>query len=170
MDDLVAIARIVKPRGIKGELVAEILTDFPERFDDLETVTVVMPDASRRELTIENHWFQSGRIVFKFAGFDLIETSETLRGAEICIDETDAVELDESEYYDWQLAGCTVETVDGNELGAVAELMRPGGTELLVVKGGAKEYLIPFVEAICVEVDIDRKKIVVDPPEGLLEF
>ncbi len=170
MDDLVAIARIVKPRGIKGEVMADILTDFPERFDDLETVTAVMPDASLRELTIEDHWFQSGRIVLKFEGIDSIELGETLRGAEICVDEADAVELDESEYFDWQLAECVVETIDGMPLGKVAEVMRTGGTEILVVKGGSKEYLIPFAETICVEVDIDNKKIVVDPPAGLLDF
>lgn len=170
MDDLVAIARIVKPRGIKGEVMADILTDFPERFDDLETVTAVMPDASLRELTIEDHWFQSGRIVLKFEGIDSIELGETLRGAEICVDEAEAVELDESEYFDWQLAECVVETIDGMPLGKVAEVMRTGGTEILVVKGGSKEYLIPFAETICVEVDIDNKKIVVDPPAGLLDF
>ncbi|MGE3467088.1 MAG: ribosome maturation factor RimM [Pyrinomonadaceae bacterium] len=170
MKELVAVARIVKPRGIKGELIADILTDFPERFDDLRSVTAVMPDARRRELTIEDHWFQSGRIILKFETFDSIDQSEQLRGAEVCVDEADAVELDESEYYDWQLVGCAVETVEGESLGEVAELMRPGGTELLVVKGQAKDYLIPFAEAICVEVDIDNQTIKVDPPEGLLEF
>ena len=170
MKELVAIARIVKPRGIRGELAAEILTDFPERFDDLESVTAVMPDASRRKLTIEDHWFQSGRIVLKFEGIDSIELGETLRGAEICVDEADAVELDESEYFDWQLAECMVETVDGNSLGKVTEVMRTGGTEILVVKGEAKEYLIPFAESICVDVDIEKRLIKVDPPEGLLEF
>ena len=168
--ELIAIARIVKPRGIKGEVVAEILTDFPERFDDLETVTAVMPDSSRRELTIDDHWFQSGRMVLKFEGIDSIEMGETLRGAEICVDEADAVELDESEYFDWQLAECSVETINGTLLGKVAEVMRTGGTEILVVKGGSKEYLIPFAESICVEVDIENRLIKVDPPEGLLDF
>lgn len=168
--DLVAIAIIVRTRGLKGEVVADLLTDFPERFDGLTTVTAVMPDSGRRELTIEDHWFQSGRIVLKFSGIDTIEQGETLRGVEICVDEADAVELDESEYFDWQLAECTVETIDGTPLGQVIEVMRTGGTELLVVRGETKEYLIPFAEAICVEVDIDSKKIVVDPPEGLLDF
>lgn len=170
MEDLVAIANIVRTRGLKGEVVADILTDFPERFDGLEMVTAVMADASRRELTIEKHWFQSGRIVLKFAGFDSIEQGETLRGAEICIDEADAVELEESEYFDWQLTGCSVETIEGTPLGKVSEVMRTGGTELLVVKAETKEYLIPFAETICVEVDIENKRIKVDPPEGLLEF
>lgn len=167
--ELVAVAKIAKPRGIKGEVIADLLTDFPERFDGLERVTAVMPDASRQELTIERHWFQSGRIVLKFVGIDSIEDAETLRNAEICVPESDAVELEEGEFYDWELAGCSVETVDGEPIGTVRELMRTGGTELLVVDG-AKEFLIPFAEAICVEVDIENKLIKVDPPEGLLEF
>ena len=168
--ELVAVARVAKPRGLKGEVMADILTDFPERFDSLETVTAVMPDASRTELTIEDHWFQSGRIVLKFAGVDSIETAGNLRNAEICVGEDEAVELEHGEYFDWDLVGCSVETVNGEPLGTISELMRPGGTELLVVKGGQKDYLIPFAEAICVEVDIDNKLIKIDPPDGLLEF
>lgn len=169
MSDLVAVARIAKPRGLKGELVADILTDFPERFDGLKTVIAVMPDESRRELTLENHWFQSGRMVLKFAGINSIEDGETLRNAEICVPESDAVQLDEGEYFDWQLAGCRVVTVGGDEIGKVRELMRTGATEILVVDG-EKEYLIPFAEAICTEVDIENGVILIDPPEGLLEF
>lgn len=169
LTDLVAVARVAKPRGIKGEVVADLLTDFPERFAALEIVTAVMPNAQRRELTIEKHWLQSRRIVLKFAGIDSIDAAETLRNAEICVSEDDAVELEEGEFYDWELAGCSVETVDGEQLGTVRELMRTGGTELLVVDG-AKEFLIPFAEAICVEVDIDNKVIRIDPPDGLLDF
>ncbi|MBK9214849.1 MAG: 16S rRNA processing protein RimM [Chloracidobacterium sp.] len=167
--ELVAVARIAKPRGIKGEAIADLLTDFPERFDGLETVTAVMPDESRRELTIERHWFQSGRIVLKFVGVDSIDEAETLRNAEICVSEDEAVDLEEGEFYDWELAGCSVETVAGDQIGTVRELMRTGGTELLVVDG-TKEFLIPFAEAICIEVDVEKKKIVIDPPDGLLEF
>lgn len=169
MDDLVAIARIVKPRALKGEVVAEILTDFPERFDGLDNITALMPDARRRKLTIEDYWFQSGRVVLKFSGVDSVQEAEALRGAEICVLEDETVELDDDEFYDWQLVGCTVETTEGQRIGRVRELMRTGGTELLVVDG-AKEFLIPFAGAICVGVDIDSKLIRIDPPEGLLDF
>lgn len=170
MDELVAVAKITKTRGLKGEVVCDILTDFPERFDDLDDVIAVMPDGTRRELKIERYFFQNGRVVLGFAGFDSIELGETLRGAEICVSETDAVELEDDEFFEWQLAGCSVETIDGMPIGDVVELMRTGGTELLVVKGETKEYLIPFAEAICVEVDVENKLIRVDPPDGLLEF
>jgi len=169
VDELVAVARVVKPRGIKGEVACEMLTDFPERFEGLESVTAVLPDGGKRELTIEEHWFQQDRLVLKFTGVDSIEDAETLRNAEICVSESNVVELAAGEFFDWQLEGCRVETIDGQSLGKVTELMRTGGTEILVVKGD-KEYLIPFAESICVEVDIDNKRIVIDPPEGLLDF
>ena len=168
MDELVAIARITRPRGIRGELVAEVLTDFPERFDGLEKVTAVLGDG-RRDLKIEKAWFQNERIVLKFSGVNSIEAAEELRNAEICVPESDAVELEDGEFFDWQLEGCEAVTIDGETLGTVKELMRTGGTEILVVKGD-REYLIPFAESICTKVDVENKRIVVDPPEGLLEF
>ncbi len=170
MDELVAIANIVRTRGLKGEVVAEILTDFPERFELLDKVTAVRETGERLELKIENFWFQNGRVILKFANYDSIESGETLRNVEICVPESEAVDLETDEYFDWQLAGCNVETIEGLQIGEVRELMRTGGTELLVVAGKTKEYLIPFAEAICVEVDIGNKLIKIDPPEGLLEF
>jgi len=168
-EDLVAVARVIKPRGIKGEVACEMLTDFPERFEGLENVTAVLPDGSKRELKIEGHWLQQGRLVLKFVGVDSINDAETLRRADICVDETATVELETDEFFDWQLEGCQVETTDGQAIGKITDLMRTGGTELLVIKG-EKEYLVPFAEAICVEVDIAKKRIVIDPPEGLLDF
>lgn len=170
MEDLVAIAKIVRCRGLRGELVADVLTDFPERFDGLVNVIGLLPDGTRTDLKIEDSWFQKDRIVFRFSGFDSIEKADTLRGVEICIPESDAAELDEDEFFDWQLEGCEVETIGGERIGVVRELMRTGGTEILVVENAGREYLIPFAETICTDVDVESKRIRVDPPEGLLEF
>jgi len=169
MEDLVAIAKLVKARGLRGEIVADVLTNFPERFENLKRVFAVREDKTS-ELEIENFWFQKNRIVLKFKDFDTIETAETLRGCEICVAETEAVELEEGEFFDWQLEGCAVETLEGETLGTVKELMRTGGAEILVVEGVDKEYLIPFAETICTEVDVENRLIKVDAPEGLLEF
>lgn len=169
-EELVAIAKIVKSRGLRGELVADILTDFPERFAETSDVIVLLPNGETLDLIIEKFWFQKGRIVLKFADFDSIEKAETLRGAEICVPEDETIELEEDEFFDWELAGCEVETVSGEKIGRVKELMRTGGTENLVVEGAAKDYLIPFAETICVAVDVENKLIKIDAPEGLLEF
>lgn len=89
--ELVAIAKIVRTRGLRGEVVADVLTDFPERFEGLKDVTAVLADGERRELKIEKFWFQKDRVVLKFEGYDKIDTAETLRGAEICVPESEAV-------------------------------------------------------------------------------
>lgn len=170
MEELVAIAKILKTRGLRGETVADLLTDFPERFENLTDVTGVAPDGAKHGLKIENFWFQKGRVILKIAGYDSVEAAEGLRNYEICIPESEAVELEEGEFFDWELHGCRVETLDGAGIGTVSEVMRTGGTEILVVKGTEKEYLIPFSETICVVVDIENKSIKIDPPEGLLDF
>jgi 16S rRNA processing protein RimM len=168
--DLVAIAKITKPRGLRGEVVAEMLTDFPDRFDDLERVFGVRGDERVIELTLERHWFQKGRVILKFSGFDSIESVEDFRHLEICIPESETVDLEPGTYYDWQLQGCEVIEENGESLGTVKEIQRTGGNENLVVQGAEKDYLIPFVEAICTEVDIECRLIKIDPPDGLLDF
>jgi len=170
MDDLVAIAKVVRPRGLKGEVIADVLTDFPERFESLENVIAVSPGAKRLELKIEGHWFQNGRLVLKFADFDSVEAAESLRGIEICVPEEQAVDLQEGEFFDWQIEGCRVETIGGETIGVVREVQRTGGTENLLVDGQDKDFLIPFAEPICIEVDVEKRLIRIDPPEGLLEF
>jgi 16S rRNA processing protein RimM len=169
-EDLIAIAKLAKPRGLRGEIVGDVLTDFPERFDGLKQVLAVAPNGETSELEIERFWFQKNRIVFKFTGYDSIEAVEELRNYEICVAEAEAVELETDEFFDWDLENCAVETVEGVKLGTVKEVMRTGGTEVLVVTGETKEYLIPFAETICTEIDVENKLIKVDAPEGLLDF
>ncbi len=170
MEDLVAIAKIAKPRGLRGEVSGDVLTDFPERFEDLETVIALLPNGERRNLIIENFRFQKNRVLLIFAEIDSVEKAEFLRDAEICIPESEVFALEDGEFYDWQLEGCSVETIEGEKIGVVKELLRTGGTEILVVTGAEKEFLIPFATAICTEVEIENKLIRVDLPEGLLEF
>lgn len=170
-EELVAVARAVKTRGLRGELVAELLTDFPERFEGLEHLIAVSPDGHRTVLDLEEHWFQQGRIVLKFAGYDSIEAASALIGFEFTVPESERVELEEDEFYDWELEGCRVETIEGEELGRVREIMRTGGVEMLVVENEeGRDYLIPLAEDICVEINIGQHLVRVDVPEGLLEF
>jgi 16S rRNA processing protein RimM len=103
MEDLVAIAKLARVRGIRGEIVADLLTDFPERFDDLEKVIAILPNGKREDLKIEKFWFQKNRIILKFENFDTIEAAEILINAEICVPESEAVALDEDEFFDWEL-------------------------------------------------------------------
>jgi len=170
-DDLIVVARVVRTRGLRGEVVADLLTDFPGRFEALESVIAIAPDGSRRSLQIEEHWSHGKRIVFKFADYDSIDQAKELAGLQLAIPASERIELPKDQFYEWELAGCRVETIDGKLIGVVSEVMRTGGVEILVVAGDAGvEFLIPMAREICVEIDIDKKVVRVDPPEGLLEL
>ena len=168
--DLVAIARIAKPRGLRGELVAEILTSFPERFDNLDRVFGVSESGAASKLNVESHWFQKDRVVLKFRGINSRDEAETLRNLTISIPRDEVVELEDDSYFDWDLVDCEVVTVSGERLGRVKDVYRAGENENLVVQGSEKEFWIPFVKSICLTVDIENKLLTVDPPEGLLDF
>jgi len=171
-DDLVIVARAVKTRGLKGELVAELLTDFPERFDGISSLIAVSPRGERQNVELENHWFHQDRVVLKLAGYDTIETASAFVDYQFAVPENERIELDDGYFYDWQLEGCFVETTSGNAVGSVSEVMRLGGdVEMLGVEStDGQKHLIPMVESIVVKIDIAEKKILIDPPEGLLEL
>jgi len=170
-DDLVVIARVARTRGLRGEVVADLYTDFPERFADLERVIAIGPDGSRRSLQIEEHWFQGNRIIFKFASFDSIDEAKELAGYQLAVPEAERIELAADHFYEWELVGCHVERVDGTSIGAVSEVMKTGGVEVLLIKGDAeREYMVRMADEICVEIDIAQKRIRIDPPEGLLDL
>jgi len=170
-DDLIIVARAVRPRGLKGELVAEVLTDFPERFEKVDELSGVAPTGERRQLKLENYWFQNDRIVLKFAGYDSVESARDLVGYEFGLPEAERVELSQDEFYHWELEGCSVENKLGEAIGKVREVMRTGGIELLVVENEERrEVLVPMTASMVIEIDISSKKIVIDPPEGLLDL
>jgi 16S rRNA processing protein RimM len=170
-NDLIIVARAVRTRGLKGELVADVLTDFPERFASLSELTGVGPGGQRTQLELENYWFQNDRMVLKFTGYDTIDSAKVLVGYEFGLPEAERVELSKDEYYDWELAGCSVENILGPVIGIVREVMRTGGVELLVLEDEKqREVLIPMAQSIVVSIDISNKKILIDPPEGLLDL
>jgi 16S rRNA processing protein RimM len=169
--DDVVIARIAKARGVRGEVACNIETDFPSRFDSLNNVTVLMPDGERLSLAMEHHWFHQRRVIVKFQGYDTMTEAKTLVGGCLVISDADELPLDDDQYYERRLVGSAVITVTGQEIGRVTRLMRTGGTDLLVIEGsGGREHLVPFADAICIEVDVDVKRITIDPPEGLLDL
>jgi len=171
VEEFISLARIARTRGLRGELVADLLTDFPERFAERTSLVALWPDGRRKQVRLEEHWFQRDRIILKFAGYDSIEAAREFVGCELVVPESERAELPANNFYDWELAGCTVETVSGKELGSVREVMRTGGVEMLVVQSDdGRERLIPMAHDICVQIDVEAKLIRVNPPEGLLEL
>ena len=167
----VVIARIVKARGIRGEVACVIETDFPGRFSLLEEVTVWMPDETRLRLVIEEHWFHKRRVILKFKGYDTMTAAEKLVGGRLVIAEADLEQPGEGEFFEHQVIGAEAVTSDGRAIGRVTGLVRTGGTDVLVVEDvDGRQRLVPFADDICTEVDVRAKRITIDPPEGLLEL
>jgi len=169
----IAIARVVRPQGRKGEVLAEILTDFPSRFQDLRRAFLDAPGCSPRAVTVEDTWLHKGKVVLKFEGIGSIDDAETLRGRHVLIPEEEKVALSAHQYYLWELTGCQVVVESGGTrkvIGTVTEVERTGGADLLHVSDNSRDILIPFVQAICKVIDPAARLIVIDPPEDLLDL
>ena len=169
-EDLIVVAHVVKTRGLRGEVVADLQTDFPDRFENLKSL-IGISSSDRRSLQIEEQWFHGTRLVLKFVGFDSIDEARELVGYDLAVPDADRVALPAHTFYEWELAGCVVETIDGSRIGRVAGVMHTGGVEMLsVVDDTGRDRLIPMASDIVVEIDKDQKLIRIDPPEGLLEL
>jgi 16S rRNA processing protein RimM len=171
-EPLMVVAHALKTKGLKGELIAELLTDFPDRFADVSRLIAVAPNGTRRSVGLERYALHNARVVLKLAGYDTIESVSELVGYDFAVTESERVQLPEGHFYDWELEGCFVETAAARQIGFVREVMRArGAVEMLVVENDEQhQYLIPMVESIVVEIDIRRRRIQIDPPEGLLEL
>jgi 16S rRNA processing protein RimM len=175
------LARLIRPHGRKGELVAELLTDFPERFHERKRVYLIPPErvgTRPRELRLENFRFLRSRIILKFQGIDSIHEADPLRGFEVAIPHAERALLEPGSVYVSDLIGCTVCDLnqEGAEVGEIVDLDRgSSSTELLVLRrrglrGPAAEALIPFVREYLVGIDVAARRVEMRLPEGLLEI
>lgn len=164
------VGRIVKPHGLRGEVVVAVSTDMPEhRFAEGACVRLAGRGRAARELTVLAARPHGERMLVRFAGVDGADDAEALRGGVLVADPADLPSTgDADEFYDQQLEGLAVCTADGADVGTVREVTHGPGGELLVVDAGSGEVMIPFVQDIVTEVDLPARRIVVDPPEGLL--
>lgn len=171
-----AIARIVKPQGRRGEVAAEILTDFPQRFENLRRAYLEGPEGAQEMAELEGAWPHKGRMILKFSGVDTISGAERLRGKHVLVPLDERVQLPSGSYYVWELAGCRVmrnSGAGGEDIGTVTDVERTGGADLLHVARAEKrklELLIPLAETICTRIDVKAKTIWIDPPEDLLNL
>lgn len=164
------IGRVIRPQGNRGEVVVAPETDRPEqRFRVGAPVTAVQNGATRT-LTVRESREHDGRWVVGFDGVRTIDDAEALRGAELTIDADALPALEAGRYYVHDLAGCVVETTTGARVGVVEKVDTSVGTTVLVVGAGGREVLVPFAAEICRVVDVSGKRIVIDPPEGLLDL
>ena len=181
------LARIRRPQGRKGEVFAEILTDFPEKFAERRQLWL-LPGASAsvgtreakpvppqpRPVELANHWLHKGGIVLHFAGVDSISAAEELKGLIVAVPQTERAPLAEDESYIGDLIGCMLVDVAGAEPATVGEIEnvdRSGGAApLLVVRGARGEVLIPFAKSYLRRIDLEGKRVEMALPEGLVDL
>jgi len=161
--DWVVVAVLSRARGSRGELTAFALSK-PERYESLREV-YLFPEGSRRE--VESAWFHENRLILKFRGVDTITDAERLAGCEVRVPRDERVPLEPGEYFESDLIGCEVIERGGASLGHVTAFEDAGTSGVLEVEGG---LLIPFVRAICVAIEPEARRIVVDLPPGLKEL
>ncbi len=173
----ITIARVLGPQGRRGEVLAELHTDFPERFEERRQLLALAADGSRRELKLEEHWFHKGGVVFKFVGVDSITDAEKLGRVELQIPSEQRAPLEEGAAFVSDLVGCEVLAIALGELqllGVVKDLQFGAGeAPLLVIRpkvGSTEDLLVPYAAEFLRSVDFGRRRIEMQLPEGLLEL
>ena len=170
------LARIRHTQGRKGEVFADILTDFPEKFADRRRLWLLAESASSapREVELIHHWLHKGGVVLHFSGVDSISAAETLRSLIVAIPLAERAPLGEDEVYVADLIGCTLFDVAGEApvpIGEIEDVDRSAGpVALLVVRGLAGEVLIPFAKSYLRKLDLEAKRVEMALPEGLADL
>lgn len=170
------IARIVRAQGRRGEVAAEITTDFPYRFSHLARVYLSRGGSTPLVHNLAQAWLHKGRVVLKFSGIDCINDAERLRGCDVLIPYEERIPLAEGSYYWPDLVGCRIVRDSPRglaEVGSVTGVRPTAGVALLEVTPSEREgeqILIPFAREICKQIRPAERVIVIDPPEDLLDL
>ncbi len=170
--DLV-VGRVVRAHGITGEVVVEIRTDDPDTRFAPGTTLRAKPSRGgpERDYVVDSAREHSGRLLVRLDGVADRTAAESLRGTVFVVDSENLPPIDDpDEFYDHQLEGLQVVTIEGRPLGTVAEVLHTAAGELLAVRAEEGEVLVPFVSAIVTSVSLTDRTIEIDPPEGLLEL
>jgi 16S rRNA processing protein RimM len=163
------VGRIVKPHGLKGELIVEVLSDAPDRFARGSKLEAGDPDGERRRLTVRATRDDRGKLLVRFNQVPDRTAADALRGALLSIARAEAAPPPEGSYYDWQLEGLEVVDEDGAKLGRLVRVMTGAASDHWVVDTGSEEVLVPAVEEFVRRVDLEGGRIVLHVIPGLFE-
>jgi 16S rRNA processing protein RimM len=193
-DGWVWLARIKRTQGRKGEVFAEVLTDFPEKFSDRHKLWLLKDSsaagadvsADALEVTLVHHWMHKGGVVLHFAGVESISAAEELAGYVVAIPREERTQLEEGDFYISDLIGCTLVNVAGAQpvvVGEIGDVDRGAGPVAILVvwpsetdreRRGSRavddEILIPFAKDYLRRVDVEAKRVEMALPEGLVEL
>ena len=164
--NLVTIGKCIKPHGLKGEVRVKAITDFPERFEETVHVFAHASKDPVRPLVIEATRPQSGGYLITFQGVDTIEEAERLRGMFLAVREDELVQLEDDEFWHWELEGLQAYSPEGEKLGTLTEVIHSAAHDLYVISTpNQKEHLVPAVHQYVPTIDLEAKKIVVILPQ-----
>lgn len=163
-EDLVTIGQLAKPQGLKGEMRCRPETDFPERFLDTEEVDLFSDTQPPRRIRIEGARLQQGIVLVKLEGIDSVEAAEQMRGLWVGIRSDEVIELEEGEYFHYELEGLEVFDENGAALGILDKVLENPAHEIYQIQGPAGVWLLPAVEEFVLDIDLESKRMVVRPP------
>lgn len=169
MTDMITIGKISRHHNREGEVKVLILSDFPDRFLDLERVFLEKGEDIRR-VRVENVWFQKDFAIVKFAEVKNLQDAERLKDYFIKVPMQEAVELPEGHYFLHDIIGLDVFTDEGEHLGKLEDIITTGSNDIYVVYQGKKEIMLPAVHEVVKEINLAEKKMVVHIIEGLLDL
>ncbi|NDV23894.1 ribosome maturation factor RimM [Desulfovibrio sp. JC022] len=169
--EMLVVAEVVKPHGLRGEVCIESHADSPFLFDEVPCLYLAKKGQKPRRFVVRSSRKHKGRMLITFKGIEGRDEAESLRGMEILVREADLPEVGDDEVYMHDLEGMSVELEDGTVVGTISDFILAPGQETWVISSSeGKEILFPAVEEFVLSVDLDAEKVVVAPPEGLLDI
>jgi 16S rRNA processing protein RimM len=165
----VLVGRVARAHGNRGQVIVNPETDFPEERFRPGQALLARAGTETRRLVVTSVRFQRGRPVIGLDGVETMDDAEALAGTELRIPESELLPLPEGTFYHHDLVGCDVQRQDGTTIGRVTRVEGSAAGSLLVVQTRRGEVLIPLAADICVSIEPQHRRIVVEPPEGLLE-
>ena len=169
LPDFIAVGVVVKAHGIKGELNVKPLTHSPSRFNHLSQVQVERRDGQVSQMLVEAVSVQGDVVYLRLKGIETRKEAAALRGAFLSIARADLLPLDKDEFYLFEAVGCRVKTSSGDFLGHVTDVLDLSSSPIFVVKSGEKEYLIPAIKDVVLNLDLENEEIIIEPLAGLLD-
>lgn len=170
MAEFMNVGKVVNTHGIRGELKIMPLTDFPEvRFAKNAELYLFTPDNHPVLVHVESARLHKNMYIVRLKEYGNINEVEKFKGSIAKVSKENLAELEENEYYFHQIVGCTVVTEEGENLGTISEILTPGANDVWVVKTAAgKEILLPVIDDVVLDVDVNEKLVKVHLMEGLL--
>ena len=163
--EFIIVGKILTPRGISGKLDVQVETDFPQRFAANSRIYI-----NRQPMTIESSEWHRGKLVIKLNAIDSVDDAQKLRGQFVEIHSSQLYPLPEDQYYHHQIIGLEVQTIQGETLGTIKEVLPGPSNDNYIVAGPRGDILIPAIEDVVKSIDINKGLMIIDAIEGLLNL